>query len=523
MDIHDPIRAYLFWNKVELRSPQHCWQWEAANDGHGYGAFGVAQGKVRKAYHVSYELTYGKIPDGKVLRHICGNPPCVNPYHLRVGTQADNAIDRIAMGREPVGESRSNSKLSNAEAREIHARHHQHGESVSHIASGFAGLVSEAAVYAVVSGRSFRSIVDPTTNDHAKAAHENEVRRLKWEVPSTPIPQGLSLSLSCGEQPCREPVHAVFTIDAESYLEARHQRDVQRFWSKVTIGDADACWKWTGGKTQGYGIFVSMGKSKRAHRIAWELHHGTEMPDDLLACHTCDHRDCVNPHHIYPGTHQNNADDTTARGRRSHAKGEDAGNSKLTRNDVLSIVARYNAGESGRAIALDYDITFSTIHRIMSGDTWPHLTGIRKSATPDYRKRSRRTNLTDDDVTMIRNRYKNGVDQGLLAQEYGLTDKSVRSLVSGRTFADVPNPVPLRERRIVNGGKLNEADVLDIRQQAHTGISLTELADKYGTSRSHISRIISGRAWPHVGGPVVPINAMESRGRVGKTGPSPLV
>ena len=77
MDIHDPVTAYRFWTKVELHSPQDCWIWVAANDGrHGYGAFGVAQRKVGKAYRVSYELTYGKIPDGKVVRHICGNPPC---------------------------------------------------------------------------------------------------------------------------------------------------------------------------------------------------------------------------------------------------------------------------------------------------------------------------------------------------------------------------------------------------------------------------------------------------------------
>ena len=519
MDIHDAITAYRFWTKVELYSPQDCWKWVAANDGrHGYGAFGVAHRKVSKAHRVAYELTYGQIPDGMGVLHNCGNPPCVNPYHLRVGTQTDNAFDRRAMGREPLGENRSNAKLNNAQAREIHARHYQHGESVSLIARDLAegGLVSEAAVYAIVNGRSWRSVIDPTISDHAKTVHENEVRQLEWGTPFTPIPQGLLLSLACLEQDCREPDHATFTIDQESYRAvqesyraAQYERAVERFWSRVDVGEAGACWWWTGAKkAEGYGSVRFNGQSKPAHRLAWELHHRSTMPDGLLACHACDQPACVNPHHIYPGTHQDNVSDAAERGRRQNrSRGEDAGNSKLTDDDVLSIVARYNAGESGRAIAFDYDIGFSAVHRIMSGETWPHLTGILKGTTPDYRKRSRRTDLTEDEVIAVRNRYRNGEDLDILAQELSLTVNSVRALVSGRTFADVPNPVPLREGRIVNGGKLNEADVLDIRQQAHTtGNSPTELADKYDISRGHISRIISGKAWSHVGGPVVPTN-----------------
>ena len=180
MDIHDPITAYRFWTKVELQSPRDCWRWLAADDGHGYGAFGVAHGKVSKAYRAAYELTYGEIPEGNHILHICGNSPCVNPYHLRVGTWAENGIDRRANGEDPVGERRSNAKLSNAQAREIYARHHQHGERISQIARDFADRVSEAAVYAVVSGRSWRSVIDPSVNDDAKVIFENERRRIEW-------------------------------------------------------------------------------------------------------------------------------------------------------------------------------------------------------------------------------------------------------------------------------------------------------------------------------------------------------
>ena len=519
MEIHNHITAYRFWTKVELRSPQDCWEWLAANDGRqGHGAFGVAPRKIDKAHRVAYELTYGEIPDGKVVRHICGNPPCVNPYHLRIGTQADNAIDRRAMGRDPVGESRSNSKLSNAQAKEIYARHYEHGESISAIARDFAeaGRVSEAAIYAIFDERSWRSVIDPSINDDAKAILEDEKRLVEWGTLFTPTPQGLLLSLSCGEQSCREPNHATFAIDEESYREAKHEREVERFWSKVAIRDEGCCWWWTGSKSEaGYGMFSYAKRRRPAHRIAWELHHEASIPDELLACHRCDHPACVNPHHIYLGTHKDNANDATERGRWNHKKGEDTASAKLTNDDVLSIVARYNTGESGRAIAFDYDIGFSSVHRIMSGETWAHLTGMRKDTTPDYTRRSWRTDFTDDEVISIRNRYRNGEEIHALAQKFRVTDKSMRSLVSGRTFGDVSNAAPLRERRVINGGKLSEADVMDIRLHAHAGVLLDKLAKRYGVTRSHISRIVAGKAWPRVGGPVVPTNGPAVGERAG--------
>ena len=378
MEIHDPIRAYNFWTKVALGSPSDCWEWQAADDGHGYGAFGVDGNRVRKAYRVAYELTYGKIPDGNVVRHMCGNPPCVNPYHLRTGTQANNGIDRRAMGREPVGESRSNAKLSNAQAREIYNRYHHEGERVSQIALAFAGGdgVSAGTIYSLVRGNSWRSIIDPSSNDEVKAMFAGEKTLPEWGTLSTLVPQGLRLSYSCQEQSCREPSHAVFTIDEDFYQIARFERTVTRYWSKVARGDPEACWWWTASKNgTGYGLFNFDGKQHLAHRIAWELHNDSKIPDGLLACHTCDQPACVNPRHIYIGTHQDNANDVTERDRWNHKKGEDAAASKLTNKDVLAIVARFNSGESGRAIAADYDISFSVVHNIMGGKTWAHLTG----------------------------------------------------------------------------------------------------------------------------------------------------
>jgi hypothetical protein len=71
----------------------------------------------------------------------------------------------------------------------------------------------------------------------------------------------------------------------------------QRFWSKVEVGD---CWLWTAGLlTQGYGSYWHDGKTRRAHRFAYELLVGP-VPDGLVLDHLCRVKNCVNPDHLEP-------------------------------------------------------------------------------------------------------------------------------------------------------------------------------------------------------------------------------
>jgi hypothetical protein len=104
-----------FWSKVDKRG--ECWEWTASKFKDGYGAFSVS-GKILPAHRFAYTLTKGPIPDGLFVLHSCDNRACVNPAHLRVGTDADNKQDVVERKRL-AGVRNGYAKLSEAEVVEI--------------------------------------------------------------------------------------------------------------------------------------------------------------------------------------------------------------------------------------------------------------------------------------------------------------------------------------------------------------------------------------------------------------------
>lgn len=75
-----------------------CWEYSGSRATFGYGQISV-NNRCARAHRVSWELHNGPIPDDLEVLHRCDNPPCCNPSHLFLGTQADNARDMWAKKR----------------------------------------------------------------------------------------------------------------------------------------------------------------------------------------------------------------------------------------------------------------------------------------------------------------------------------------------------------------------------------------------------------------------------------------
>jgi hypothetical protein len=95
-------QAARFWAKCEQSEPEYCWRWCASKQRNGYGVF-FYNNKLDRAHRVAWMLTNGPIPDGMLVMHTCDNRECVNPTHLKTGTDYDNVQDMVSKGRHGEG------------------------------------------------------------------------------------------------------------------------------------------------------------------------------------------------------------------------------------------------------------------------------------------------------------------------------------------------------------------------------------------------------------------------------------
>lgn len=135
----------------------------------------------------------------------------------------------------------------------------------------------------------------------------------------------------------------------------------------ITVSET-GCMVWMLGTVKGgYGKVSKDGRSKIAHRVIWEARNGP-VPEGYVLCHRCDVPSCVNPDHLFVGTHKQNSMDMVKKGRST--KGEKVAISVLTENSVREI--RCSDGSYADK-ARRYNVHPSTIRQIMLRETWRHV------------------------------------------------------------------------------------------------------------------------------------------------------
>jgi len=111
----DPIERFHESYRVD---PSGCWLWQRAIEHKGYGLF-KWDGRNIMAHRFAYLAFVGGIPAGFLVMHRCDVRACVNPEHLMIGTEQDNATDMCQKVRQARGRKNHTNKLTEAEVLEI--------------------------------------------------------------------------------------------------------------------------------------------------------------------------------------------------------------------------------------------------------------------------------------------------------------------------------------------------------------------------------------------------------------------
>jgi hypothetical protein len=134
------------------------------------------------------------------------------------------------------------------------------------------------------------------------------------------------------------------------------------FLKKFIQTSSNDCWGWTGAKFKknGYGAFGINYKMKLAHRVSYEIFI-EQIPTDLCVLHKCDNPLCVNPNHLFLGTHRDNMQDMVKKSRQGR---------KLTKDEIKEIK---KSSLTQQLIASKFNVSQSLISFIKNNKQWKYI------------------------------------------------------------------------------------------------------------------------------------------------------
>lgn len=132
--------------------------------------------------------------------------------------------------------------------------------------------------------------------------------------------------------------------------------DWHDFLMRRSAPTTDGCRVWAKQKSKtGYGLISLSRYSVRAHRLSYAVSVGP-IPDGAVVCHRCDNPSCIEPSHLFIGTHTENMLDMARKER---------GTQKLSADQVREIRARHARGEVQAALAREFGVGEATISMIV--------------------------------------------------------------------------------------------------------------------------------------------------------------
>lgn len=259
----------------------------------------------------------------------------------------------------------------------------------------------------------------------------------------------------------------------EERLGSDREAVAAEFWPRTVPGPG-GCQDWRGATS--YGEFRGLG----AHRVAVWLVTGLD-PGVLDVLHSCDRPPCCASAHLSVGTHWENMQDKSRKGR---ARGVEV----VSLAQVSEMRTLHGDGATYADLAEAFGVGRAQVGRIVCG----HSRGPVE--TPEWRKQGHRTpnaRLSDAQVAEARRRWRAGETQYALAHEYGVSLGYASALLRGLERPDAAYGVVPGGRRIAQ--RITDVQVEDMRSRLAAGESQAEIARTHGVAPSYVAHVKSGR------------------------------
>lgn len=143
---------------------------------------------------------------------------------------------------------------------------------------------------------------------------------------------------------------------------------------RVVPVSESGCWVWTGWADRfGYGFVTRKLNGRkthlRVHRLQIEMMISRNLKRSEIVCHKCDVPSCINPDHLFIGSHTDNMRDMAEKNRA--ARGEKHGSAKLTTETAVKI---YLAKGLHKDIGAAFGVGRECVDKIKRGERWHHVT-----------------------------------------------------------------------------------------------------------------------------------------------------